>query len=358
MKKTFLPLTLALLLSSAVHAQKIKSVSNIVDMGQVRFYTPAKGTFELKNSGGKALVISKIDTGCGCAVASYPKENISPGSKFTITVTYDAKMMGHFNKIIEVYSNASSTPLQLELRGVVVETVEDYIGDFPFELGTLKADCNYIEFEDVRLGEIFQQKFHIYNPTNKSVNPTVMHLPNYLKADISPSKVEPNRSAEVTITLDSRFMRDYGVEDTHIYLGANPGERVTASKQIDVSTILLPSRQELTEAQQALAPKIQLSTTRLHMPVSDGKKKTAVIDLQNVGKSRLEIQKMQLMTAGLNVELNKSILMPGEMARLKVSTSPKQLKNIKTRPRVIMITNDPLQPKVVIEVDIKDIIQQ
>ena len=309
--------------------------------------------FELKNTGNKPLNISKVDTGCGCTVATYPTKPIASGEAFTIKVTYDARMMGHFDRVIDVFSNGSSKPLRLDLKGVVVEEVTDYKGNFPFKLGELTADCNDIEFEDVRLGEVFQQKFHVYNPTTKTVQPQILHLPAYLKADVSPSNLAPNHSAEVTVTLDSRRMRDYGLTQTQVYLGARPGDKVSSDKAIDVSLVLLPAIQEMTLNQRENAPQIQISTTQLDLPITDGKKKSATVDLMNTGRSRLEIQNIQMYTTGLQIQLNKRSLEPGESAKLKVTTDPKQMKGVKTTPRILMITNDPEQPKVVIYVNVK-----
>lgn len=352
MKKIILPLLLALVCGH-VKAQKIQATSDVVNIGQVQFCTPSSGVFELKNIGNKPLIISKVETGCGCAVASYPKTPIEAGRFFTITVTYDAKLMGHFYKYVDVYSNASQSPLSLQLNGVVVEEVQDYVGDFPFQIGSLTADCNTIVFEDVRLGERIQQKFHIFNPTKNTAQPQIMHLPSYLKAEVSPSKVAPNRSAEVIITMNSHLIRDFGYETTQIYLGANLGEKVSSSKKINVSAILLPAKKELTAAQKAVAPVIMLSETEIKMPIAERKKKTATVTIQNVGKSRLEIQRLQMLTAGLKVELNKTSLDAGETAKLKIQTNPHQLRNVKAMPRVLMITNDPERPKIVINIDTK-----
>lgn len=353
MKKTISLLTLALLSCATSMAQKIQVANDAVNIGQVQYFVPASAVFELKNSGNRPLVISRIETNCGCTVASLPSTPIGAGDRFTINVTYDARMMGHFNKYIEVYSNASDSPLMLYMSGVVVEEVKDFIGNFPFKLGNLTADCNEIFFEDVRLGERIQQKFHIFNPTDRTVQPQVMHLPAYLKAEVSPSNVAPKRSAEITITLDSRFIRDYGLESTHIYLGSNPGEKVSSSKRIDVSAIFLPAVQSLTEAEKAIAPSMRISDTVVEMSIADGKKKSQVVTIENVGKSRLDINRLQMMTEGLQVELNKTSLAPGETARLKISTNPRQLRNLKDMPRVMMITNDPERPKVVVDVHIK-----
>ena len=353
MKNRILVTVLSAMVCGYAEAQKIQASSEVLNIGQIQYCLPANGVFELKNTGNRPLTISKVDTGCGCAVASFPTDPIEPGASFTVNVTYDARMMGHFCKYVDVYSNASDSPLTLQLSGVVVEEVQDYVGDFPFALGSLTADCNAIVFEDVHLGERIQQRFHVFNPTGKTVQPQIMHLPNYLKAEVSPTKVAPNRSAEVTITLDSRFIHDFGYEDTQIYLGANPGEKVSSSKQIDVSAIFLPAKSTLTEAQKALAPKIGISNTELSMPIADGKKKTETVIIQNTGKSRLDIQRMQMLTDGLKVELNKTAIEPGETAKLKVTTVPRQLKHIKTLPRILMITNDPSRQKIFVNINIK-----
>lgn len=351
MKNIFLILAFSLL-ATTVSAQKITPISSVVDMGQVQFYTPTSGVFELKNTGRRPLIIKNVDTGCGCTLVSYPTEPIGEGAIFTIKVTYDARQMGHFNRSIEVHSNGSKSPLLLDLRGVVVEEVTDFVGDFPFPLGQLTTDCNYIEFEDVRLGEVIQEKFHLYNPTGKVVQPRIQHLPSYLKAEISPSSVGPNRSAEVTLTLDSRFMRDYGLTQTHIYLAANPGEKVSSDKEIGVSTVLLPAVQNIGLNLRNIAPKMKISSTKVSLPIADGKKKTTTIEITNVGNSRLEIQKLQMFTVGLGINLNKKTLAPGETAKLKISINPKLMKKLKTSPRVLIITNDPDEPKCVIDVDV------
>lgn len=59
---------------------------------------------------------------------------------------------------------------------------------------------------------------------------------------------------------------------------------------------------------------------------------------------------MQMFTAGMNVSLSKSKIAPGETAKLKITVNGNAMKQIKQRPRILMITNDPQQPKVIIEV--------
>ena len=93
-----------------------------------------------------------------------------------------------------------------------------------------------------------------------------------------------------------------------------------------------------------------MSTTTLNLGPFNGKKKLkGEIEIQNTGKSQLDITKLQMFTMGLQVSLNKSKLAPGEYAKLKITATERDLRLARS-PRVLMITNDPEQPKVVIEV--------
>ena len=85
----------------------------------------------------------------------------------------------------------------------------------------------------------------------------------------------------------------------------------------------------------------------------DKDSKSGTIIIENQGRSRLTISSMQMFTTGLRVRLNKSRLDPGESAKLKITAYRKQLKNARSKPRVLMITNDPNKSKVVIHVNVK-----
>ena len=53
----------------------------------------------------------------------------------------------------------------------------------------------------------------------------------------------------------------------------------------------------------------------------------------------------------LNVKLNKHIIKPGESAKMKVTVLASNLSRSKGKPRVLMITNDPKNPKITIKIN-------
>lgn len=82
--------------------------------------------FEFENSGNKPLIISDVQTTCGCTVPQYPKEAIAPGAKQQIKVVFNSRgKMGRQNKVITIISNAANNPERIRLTGTVLPPKTD-----------------------------------------------------------------------------------------------------------------------------------------------------------------------------------------------------------------------------------------
>ena len=346
---------LSALLALPASAQKITTQHEVVDCGQVVFSKPVTAEFVLKNDGRKPLVINNVLKSCGCTEVDYPKTSIAAGESFVIKAVYDAKQMGSFTKQVCLYTNADEEPFILSMRGKVVGSVVDFAGSYDEMLGAIKSDAQEVEFDDVNRGDRPVQRIHIFNPTDEVLEPVVMHLPDYLHAFVSPSKVAPRHSAEISFVLDSKKLRDLGLNQTSVYLGERPGDKVAPEKEIVVSAVLLPGFENMTPAKKALAPKIEMSATDLNLGRFNGKKKLkGEILITNKGKSELDIRSMQMFTMGLQVNLKKSKIQPGETVKMKVTAVAADLKKSRVRhPRILMITNDPDHAKVVVKINVQ-----
>ena len=346
---------LSALLALPASAQKITTQHEVVDCGQVVFRKPVTAEFVLKNDGHKPLVINNVLKSCGCTEVDYPKTGIAAGESFVIKAVYDAKQMGSFTKQVCLYTNAGEEPFILSMRGRVVGSVVDFAGPYDEMLGAIKSDAQEVEFDDVNRGDRPVQRIHIFNPTDEVMEPVVMHLPDYLHAFVSPSKVAPRHSAEISFVLDSKKLRDLGLNQTSVYLGERPGDKIAPEKEIVVSAVLLPGFDNMTPAKKALAPKMEMSTTELNLGSFNGKKKLkGEILITNKGKSELDIRSMQMFTMGLQVNLKKSKIQPGETVKMKVTAVAADLKKSRVRhPRILMITNDPDHAKVVVKINVQ-----
>lgn len=335
-------------------AQRVEVSQPVIDCGQVQYRHPVSVKFEARNQSGHQIQITDVRTSCGCTAVDYPREAIAHGRTFAVTATYDARQMGTFAKEVALYVRGASVPVYLTLRGRVVAEVVDYTGTFPLTLGALRADKSDIEFDDVNSGERPFHRIHVLNSSSKPMQPQVMHLPDYLQAQVSPSTIAPGKSGVVTLTLLSDRLRDYGLTQTSVYLGAYPGDRVAANKEVSVSVVLLPGFGQLTDRARELSPKLELSATELDLGSFDGKKKKrGDITITNHGRTPLEIRNIQMFTTGLELSLSSRTIAPGASARLRVTAVASGLKRARSKPRVLMITNDPDHAKVVIGVTVK-----
>lgn len=94
--------------------------SEILDLGEIPQGTPRSIDFEFKNTGDKAVVITKVQASCGCTATEYTKTQIQPGETAKVTATYNAAAKGPFTKNVTVTTSAEETPKVLSFKGTVI----------------------------------------------------------------------------------------------------------------------------------------------------------------------------------------------------------------------------------------------
>ena len=285
------------------------------EFGTILWKNPVTATFKITNKGDKPLVISNVTTSCGCTVADWTKEPIAPGKTGIVSSTFDAKAIGRFQKSVGIYCNASNKPIYLAIRGEVTADPKNYTFTHPFQIGAIRLDKEEIEFEDANKGDKPTMELLVANTSDKLYTPVLMHLPPYLSAVATPEKLGRGRTGKIKITLDTDKLPKLGLTTASVYLSRFPGDKVGEENEIPVSAILLP-------------------------------------DVKNVGKSNLEILDLQVFNSALGVQLKKRVLKPGASTKLKITAFGQNLKKVKGTPRVLMITNDPNNPKIIIKVKV------
>lgn len=353
MKKRQLMIPLMALAMLSVSAQKLTVTNATVNAGRTGYLQPITATFELRNKSKRKLIIESVKPDCGCTAVEYPKE-VDANKKFTIKMTYDARMLGHFQKMAAVKSNGSEKPVYLTMKGIVLTEMVDYTGRYPLAMGDLLLDKNDLEYDDVNKGDHPVQEIHIFNNSEETMTPNVMHLPPYLTALVTPENLEPAKAGTIAITLNSEKLRDFGLNQTSVYIAKKLGEKVSQDNEVPVSAVLLPDLKDYDAVSKALAPQLQISATDVDFTDFGGKsKKTAEILLVNTGKTTLEIRSMQMFTRGIKLTLSSTKLEPSQSATMKITGIADDLQKVRTKPRILMITNDPDHTKVIININVK-----
>jgi hypothetical protein len=95
----------------------------IYDFGTIPQGKPVYHSFEIFNTGKTPMVISNVQTSCGCTTPEWTKEPIAPGSSKIIKVGYNAAAEGHFEKFITITYNQNLNK-QVKITGTVWKSPE------------------------------------------------------------------------------------------------------------------------------------------------------------------------------------------------------------------------------------------
>jgi len=88
--------------------------------GEIPQSTPVTTKFVITNDGNEPLIIASAKASCGCTTPSYTQDPVLPGKTAEITVTYNAAVLGDFNKTVTVKTNAGDQPVVLRIDGKVI----------------------------------------------------------------------------------------------------------------------------------------------------------------------------------------------------------------------------------------------
>ena len=125
MKKLIVLFTMILGVSLATQAQTkpadFKFDKESYDFGKVTLGKPVSIDFKFTNTGEEPLIISKVETSCGCTVPEYTQTPVKKGESGVIKVTYSpAGAPMPFSKIVTITSNAKTSTKVLYIKGETV----------------------------------------------------------------------------------------------------------------------------------------------------------------------------------------------------------------------------------------------
>lgn len=90
------------------------------DFGKIPQGKPVSIEFKFTNIGDEPLIISNIESVCGCTVPKYTNTPVLKGQSGTITVTYNAAALAPFSKGLTIRSNAKTPVKVIYIKGEVI----------------------------------------------------------------------------------------------------------------------------------------------------------------------------------------------------------------------------------------------
>lgn len=356
MNKSFFILSvLALWQVVAIAQPRFTPNTEIQKVGQVEWKHPVSVKFSITNEGNQPLVMTDVQPDCDCTVASWTETPIAPNEKGEVNVTFDASILGTFDKSVAVYTNAEPHVAYLHLTGQVMTEIKDYTRTHPYKFGDVRIDTTEVSFPDVQRGTYPTLRIGIANEGERPYEPVLMHLPSYVTQKAEPSVLQPYEHGELVLTLESDLLDDYGLTQGSVYLSRFQGDVVGQDNEIPLSVVLLPDFSSLSPEVKSRMPVIELTPQEVDLSAQLAKKTSAKQDIMvtNRGQSSLTILKVQVFNTAVGVDLKKNVLEPGETTRLRVSVNKRAMDRDRRHLRVLLITNDVQRPKVEINIKAK-----
>lgn len=351
-------------------AQKISFKQNTVTTATTLWKSPVTATFVFTNKEKAPLVVKNVDAGCGCLSATWTEEPVAKGAQGEIKVTYDAMMLGRFDRIIDVYTNASDKPVQVRMKGAVGMELEIDVDElFPYAVDNVRLSTNNIEFPDVHGGDSAKVSIDVYNSGPGAYTPQLMHLPSYITMEARPQVLSRGRKGTIELTVHGNLVPDLGMNQTSIYVARFPGDKVGTNNDIAVTAVKLSDAQPVANGK--LTPKMKLSTTDLVLnsrgafanavgkiginsstlgKVGIKTKLQGTVTISNKGMATLNITNLQAFNPAITLSVPKTSIEPGESIKMKIMLDSRYLGMSKAQPRILIITDDPKMPKAVINI--------
>lgn len=171
--------------------ETFKPNNRVHDFGKIREADgKVRHVFRLKNEGDKPVVISAVNTWCGCMVADYTKRAVRPGETAEVTVSLDPDhKQGKFVKQVVALVNGGSKYVRLWVKADITPMEHPMKEDCPYNLGAgLYASQGFLPFPDLGVGNDYSYEVRLGNATDRPMtvsfsrhpNNTVLKLPSCL----------------------------------------------------------------------------------------------------------------------------------------------------------------------------------
>jgi hypothetical protein len=94
---------------------------NSINIGKVPINSKRNISFPITNNDDNPLIITNVESSCGCLISKYDKNPILKGKKAKIDLILNSNSVGYFSKTVDVVCNVTQGAIRLTVAGTVVK---------------------------------------------------------------------------------------------------------------------------------------------------------------------------------------------------------------------------------------------
>lgn len=348
-------LTLAMALAACVAmAQSVPSwLEHTHDFGKLRDTLKTVTTaMRVVNTGDSALVITRVQTNCGCTVAEYTDHAIMPGDTGSVTVTYSTRdIPGPFEKKVFVYTNGKPRKSTLTVKGSVIGSPATVAERYPFGFGPIRLNSASLPLGEVYKGDARNAYISGYNTSSDTMRVSAHIQSKFISCNVLPEIVEPGGIFIVSVYCSSAGAPSWGLNTATVDMRAHSlhGTEQCEGK-FDVMLQVKENFSRLTEKQRRNAPVIAVSADKVDFEVcAPNAPVTRTFTVTNRGKSPLRLRRLFVPEGeGITAVTDKEVLKKGQSATVSVTLDTPVRHDSVVNTLLTIISNDPYTPQTAI----------
>ena len=183
----------------------LKFSNSSINIGEItEDDNPRSYVFTFINYSDSEIIISKINTGCGCTSSKFDSNPVLPGKEGSFTLSYNPhNRVGKVNQKVFIYTNLSDKQptASVSLTGEVRAGSNQW-KDFPVAMGDLRLRRKNIIFRKSTESDKSTERIAVVNSGEKDIKLSVQLLPDYLTFATEPEIIKAGEEADLAVTLD------------------------------------------------------------------------------------------------------------------------------------------------------------
>ncbi len=129
-------------------------------------------TFEFVNDSSSPVIITQVNSSCGCTTTQYSRKPLLAGERSTFEVTYDPMYRpGSFSRNISIFTSASSEAVVVNITGDVTPRRRSVSEQYPYMLGGgVRISALYSFLQNASPASPRQSQIEIFNSSDSEQN--------------------------------------------------------------------------------------------------------------------------------------------------------------------------------------------
>ncbi len=349
MKRSLVFLVFLLFFAGLYAQPKLNFASTRHDYGMIKEEAgKQEAVFTFNNTGDSVLVITRVQSSCGCTASDYTKSPVPPGGKGFVTAVFDPKgYNSRFAKSITVYSNAKPGVTVLIIEGTVTPKEKSVEELYTFAVGPVRFQSNHLAFTTTKKNEKKIRVMPVINTSKEAATIEFEGLPAHLKLKVSPATLKPGEKGLIEGTYDANLNNDkWGNVNDLVRMKVN-GQSMP-NIYLYVSANLVEDFSGLSAQELASAPVFKLESNTVDFgKINQNASADVEFFFTNEGKSDLIIRHVKSGCGCTALMPTENVIKPGAKGSVKAKFNSGGYKG-QIYKNIFVYTNDPRSSEVML----------